>query len=144
MSSPIETDLQQCLVTITPSPQFSAVGEATPQLHPSSNLLTSATCASASESVSKVSSSQTLASSAMFAAVLSGSENFQTNFNLPSISDDVKLKEIAKLAASGPKVRNRRGHYEYILWQGLSDMDRPILPHASSFWEVEARLRYLR
>ena len=122
-SSPIETDKQQCLVTITPSPQFCAGGEATPRFNPVSHLLTrsllysstTATCSSASESAPKVSRDnvQTLASSATFTVASSSFDNFQANFNEPSVSDEVKLEEIAKLAASsGPKVRNRRGNYE--------------------------------
>ena len=121
--SPIEADeKQQYLATIVPSPQFSAEGEATTRFQPASHLLprsllyssTAVTNASASESVPKVSGHdfQTLTSSAKFAAASIGFDNFQANLNLPSISDDVKLKEIEKLAASGPKVRNRRGNYE--------------------------------
>ena len=121
-SSPKEANKQQCLVTITPSPQFSAGGETTHRFHPASPLFTgsllysstAATCASASESAPNVSGDnvQTVASSAISAAASSGFNNPQANINLPSISDEVKLEEIAKLAASGPKVRNRRGNYE--------------------------------
>ena len=114
ISSTVEANEQQCLVTITPSPQFCLEAEShpCPVSHPiTRSLLYSQTTGISSESVPNV-TRDNIESLPLLTRTESSVENLPLKYELPSDSDEERLKTIAKLAAGGPKVRNRRGTYE--------------------------------